>query len=357
MNICSGRAGGGGRTAAAWAVRHQPFAECSIVAPGLINILALQSTSRLPEHSRTEALLRKSTLPRCFPSWSSAAALRYRVAAPSHLSKRKGRSRQPAPAVALAGSPALLRGPISVKTCRIYCLVRPVNPALLAAAPPPLCPSRLLQGPAMRCRSALLLCLLRLGLAAALPADPAAQQDLTSTQLGEGASAAVAAAAAATAVDFCAGADEAAELQGWTSFPSAPGIPGHFLDAMLLRALASAAQRTAWQPCSRGGMMVSLEGCQRALPGGGANYQLRAALSCNSHHLNVASLTADVHWPAGSGPQVTVLEASAEYEPMPEEQGQAADEEEELEWEQQALQQAQHTQQARQAEHMPQTAR
>lgn len=45
----------------------------------------------------------------------------------------------------------------------------------------------------------------------------------------------------------------------------------------------------------------------QALPGGGASYQLRAALACNSHHLNVASLTARVHWPVGGSPQVGVL--------------------------------------------------
>ncbi|KAL4439437.1 hypothetical protein ABPG77_008766 [Micractinium sp. CCAP 211/92] len=167
----------------------------------------------------------------------------------------------------------------------------------------------------------LLLSLLCVHLSAALTGDKS-QQGLQSTLLGEGTS-------APAAADSCAGADEAAEPGGWTTFPSAPGIPGHLLDATLLHALASAAQRTAWQPCSRDGMTVLLEGCQQALPEGGANYQLRAALSCNSHHLNVATVTARVHWPAGNEPQVTVLKAAAEHEPMQGEHGRAAEDGEE----------------------------
>ncbi len=101
----------------------------------------------------------------------------------------------------------------------------------------------------------LLLSLLCVHLSAALTGNES-QQRLQSTLHGEGTS-------APAAANFCAGADEAAEPGGWTTFPSAPGIPGHFVDATLLQALASAVQRTAWQPCSRDGMTVLLEGCQQ----------------------------------------------------------------------------------------------
>ena len=134
---------------------------------------------------------------------------------------------------------------------------------MLECAPPALTtPDTAAARPASRCRpamyraAALLLALLCLRLSKAVPGDSTSQQGLQSSALGGGA-------AAARAADFCAGADEAPGPHGWTRFPSAPGIPGHLLDATLLQALASAAQHTAWQPCSRGGLTVLLEGCQQ----------------------------------------------------------------------------------------------